>query len=253
MFFFGKIAWLIAQPLSLAFIFTVLALSFVWFRWKRTALLCSLLAISIMFVTLFTSTGAWALQKLEARYVRGELPAQLSCVIVLGGAIDLEASAGRGSIEMNQSADRFIEAARIAHMHPETRIVVSGGDGSFSARYKGDAELAGNFFESMGLLKDRILAEKTSRNTAENVENIKALLSENGLSNCLLITSAYHMPRSVALFEKAGVSVQPWPVDYRTSGQVAWKIDFTQPTLNAQLTSTAMREWIALFSRGLTF
>jgi uncharacterized SAM-binding protein YcdF (DUF218 family) len=248
MFIAGKIAWLFVQPLSLAFFLKVAAVLVLWSGRKKLAFLFSTLAVLIMFITLFTSTGAWALQKLEARYPRPALPSTVGCMIVLGGAFDLEVTAGRGGMEMNQSADRFIEAARLAHLHPEAKIVVSGGDGSFSGIYKGDGELAGGFFSSLGIDPSRVLRETASRNTAENVSETKALLEKNDLKDCLLITSAYHMPRAVALFRAAGVETIPWSTDYRASGSVTLGLDFTQPTLNSQLTSTAAREWIALLS-----
>jgi len=246
MFVFGKIAWLIVQPLTLALLLKIAAVVVLWFGWRKLSFVCAMLAILVMSVTLFTTTGSWALQRLEDRYPRPDLPENLGCMIVLGGAFDLEVTAGRGGMEMNQSADRFIEAARIARLRPEAKVVVSGGDGSFSGTYKGDAELAADFFAAMGVDPDRILAEKTSRNTAENVSETKALLEANGLDNCLLITSAYHMPRALGLFERAGVNVVPWASDYRSSGRVRLGLDFTQPTLNSQLTSTATREWLAL-------
>lgn len=255
MFFAGKIAWLFVQPLSLVFILLVLAGLLRWLGRQIAASLLTSLAAVILFVALFTSTGAWALQQLEARYPRPVLPGTVDCMIVLGGAFDLEVTAGRGGMEMNQSADRFIEAARLARLYPAAKILVSGGDGSFSGRYKGDGELAVEFFSAMGVDPSRIIRETASRNTRENVGDSKMLLARNSLKNCLLITSAYHMPRAKALFGKAGVETIPWPTDYRSSGLVRLGLDFTQPTLNSQLTSTAAREWLALtvaYMRGET-
>ena len=54
------------------------------------------------------------------------------------------------------------------------------------------------------------------------------------------------MPRAKSLFDKAGVATIPWAADYRSSGRVVLGFDFTQPSLNAQLASTAAREWLAL-------
>jgi uncharacterized SAM-binding protein YcdF (DUF218 family) len=246
MFVAGKILWLVAQPLSLAFLFKLLAIAALAFGRRWLAFALTSIAATIMFVTLFTSTGAWALQRLEAVYQRPELPQPLACMIVLGGAFDLEVTAGRGGMEMNQSADRFIEAARIARLRPEAKILISGGDGSFSGDYKSDAELAPAFFSAMGVDPARLLSEDASRNTSENVAFTKTVLAREGLSNCLLITSAYHMPRAVSLFDVQGVAVTPWPSDYRASGRVTLGLDFTQPTLNAQLTATALREWLAI-------
>ena len=70
--------------------------------------------------------------------------------------------------------------------------------------------------------------------------------SANGLSDCLRVTAAYHRPRAKALFDAAGLTTVPWPSDYRASGRVTLRLDFTQLSLNAQLASTAAREWGAI-------
>jgi uncharacterized SAM-binding protein YcdF (DUF218 family) len=251
MFMTGKLLWIVVQPLTLALIAKVLAFLALVVGRRKLAGVLSLLAGTILFVTLFTTTGAWSLQKLEARYPRSAPPENVSCMIVLGGAFDLEVTAGRGGMEMNQAADRYIEAVRLARLYPQAKILVSGGDGSFSGTYKGDAELSGTFFQSMGVDPAGIIMEKTSRNTIENVAETKTLLDANKLSDCLLITSAYHMPRAKALFDAEGVTIVPWPSDYRASGKVEFRLDFTQPSLNAALTSTAMREWAALLNAYL--
>ena len=251
MFLVGKAFWIVAQPLTLALIFKILAFLALVAGRRKLAGFLTLLAGTILFVVLFTSTGAWSLQQLEARYPRPTLTSAPACMIVLGGAFDLEVSGGRGGMEMNQAADRFIEAARLARLYPQARIVVSGGDGSFSGDYKGDADLSPAFFEAMGVESARIIRETASRNTIENVDETKRLLEANQLSDCLLITSAYHMPRARALFDQAGITTIPWPSDYRSSGRVKLRLDFTQPSLNAQLASTAAREWGAIFAARL--
>lgn len=252
MFLTGKVFWIVAQPLTLVLICQILAFLALLLRRGKLAGLLSLLAGSILFVVLFTSVGPWSLQKLEARYTRPDITTPPACMIVLGGAFDLEVTAGRGGMEMNQAADRVVEAARLSRLYPQSKILVSGGDGSFSGDYKGDAELAPEFFQAMGVDPSRIIKEAASRNTAENVNETKTLLAANSLSDCLLITSAYHMPRAKALFDQAGVATVPWPSDYRSSGRVELRLDFTQPTLNAQLASTAAREWGAILAARLT-
>ncbi len=247
MFLVSKLFWMAAQPLSLAFILVFLGLAASALRWRRTGQLLGLAAALVLFVTLFTSTGSFALQELEGRFARpsGE-PAEVRCMIVLGGAFETEVTTVRGGIEFNQAGDRFVEALRLARNHPGARILVSGGDGSLSGDYEGDAAAAERFFNAFGIGPERLIKETQSRTTFENATNTRGLLESEGLSGCLLVTSAFHMPRSVGLFRKLGIDVEPWPVDYRTSGKVALGLDFTQPTLNAQQTATAVREWIGL-------
>jgi uncharacterized SAM-binding protein YcdF (DUF218 family) len=247
LFLLSKLFWVFAQPLSVSFLFSLLGAVLGLLGWHRLGATSALLAALVLFVTLFTTAGTVALQVLEERIAKpASDPADISCMIILGGAFDNEINTARGGIELNQAADRFVEALRLARNHPSARILISGGDGSISSDYEGEAETAERFFTAFGIPADRLVKENASRTTYENSRNTAALLSSQGLGNCLLITSAFHMPRSVGLFKKAGISVKPWPVDYRTSGIVKLSVDFTQPALNAQLTTTAVREWMSL-------
>lgn len=247
MFVISKLFWNAVQPLSLVFLLGLLALVLIWFRWLRLAVGALSLSLLILFLTLYTTLGSVLLQSLEARFPRpGADPSDVSCMIVLGGAFETEVTTARGGMDLNQAADRFVEALRLAIRYPEASILVSGGDGSLSGVYEGDAAASIRFFEAFGISRDRLIAETTSRNTDENAKNSRELLSERNLGQCLLITSAFHMPRSVGLFRKAGVDAAPWPVDYRTAGDLSFALDFTQPTLNAQQMSTAVREWVGL-------
>ncbi|WP_113338587.1 YdcF family protein [Rhizobium cremeum] len=253
MFVISKLFWMLAQPLSLACFAILAAVLAQFFRLRRTGLVLSLAAGIVLFVVLFTSAGSFALQGLEARFPRPlKDPDALSCMIVLGGAFETEVTTSRGGIDLNQAADRFVDALRLAIRYPQAKILVSGGDGSLSGAYEGDAAASLRFFSAFGIPAERLMTEKQSRTTYENAAFSRNLLETGGLSDCLLITSAFHMPRSVGLFRKAGVSVTPWPVDYRTSGEQRLTLDFTQPTLNAQQTSTAVREWIGLAAYYLT-
>jgi len=252
LFLLSKLFWLVAQPLSLAFLLIAFSLLAGLFGWRRLRGLSAFLAALILFVTLFTSSGTVLLQELEARFPRPQEPAAASCMIVLGGGFETEVTTGRGGYELNQAGDRFTEMLRLALVHPQARILVSGGDGSLSGRYEGDAAVSERFLQAFGVDPARLVKEDASRTTFENVTNTKALLEQNGLSDCLLITSAFHMPRAIGLFRKAGIPVIPWPADYRTSGDVKLGFDFTQPSLNAQQTTTATREWIGLLAYYLT-
>jgi uncharacterized SAM-binding protein YcdF (DUF218 family) len=246
-YYASKIFWLAAQPLSLALLLLVFSLLVGLLKWNRLRTWASIAATLILFLTLFTTTGSVLLQALEDRIPRAALPAGgPGCIIMLGGGVEAEVIAARGGFEMNQAGDRFIETLRLAREFPAARILVSGGDGSFSGNYEGDAVVATRFFEAFDVPADRLIRETDSRTTFENVENTKALLTANGLDRCLLITSAFHMPRSVGLFRKLGLDVLPWPTDFRTTGRASLALDFTQPSTNSQLTTTALREWTGL-------
>ncbi len=66
------------------------------------------------------------------------------------------------------------------------------------------------------------------------------------------MTSAFHMPRSKALFDKAGFPSIPWPVDYRTSGKEGFGLFRDNPADSLQTTTMAIREWIGLVAYWLS-
>ncbi|MBD8555400.1 YdcF family protein [Rhizobium sp. CFBP 8762] len=252
-FLLSKLFWLVAQPLSLAFILIVLSVSAGLFGWRRLQMVWAGTAGLLLFVTLFTTTGERLLAVLEDRFPNPPALTQpLSCMIVLGGAFSNEVTTSRGGIELNQAGDRYVEALRLAQLYPQARIVISGGDGSLSGSYEGDAAISQRFFQAFGIAPERLVLESTSRNTVENAANTKTLLDENGLANCALITSAFHMPRSIGIFRKQGIPVLPWPTDYRTQADTRLGFDFTQPSRNAQLMTTALREWIGLLAYSIS-
>lgn len=247
MFLFSKLVWVFGQPLSLAFFLALFAfLAIVLGRMKFGAFFSALAAL-LLFIVLFTTTGNFLLQGLETRFPKPDRdPDNLQCMIVLGGAFENEVNTAKHGIEFNAAADRFLETLRLAQKYPQSRILISGGDGSLSGGYEGDAAASARFFPAFGIPRERLVEETTSRTTFENALNTKKLLESQGLANCLLITSGYHMPRSVGIFRKQGIEIAPWPTDYRTDGKVTLGIDFTQPSLNAQNMATAVREWYGL-------
>jgi uncharacterized SAM-binding protein YcdF (DUF218 family) len=247
MFVISKLIWILGQPLSLAFFLAAIATLAALLRWRLSGLLCSALSALLLFVTLFTSTGSVLTQGLEDRFPRPVSdPADLKCMIVLGGGFATEVTTVRGGYELNAAGDRFLEALRLAKKYPQSTILVSGGDGTITGHDEGDAVIAERMFAAFGIDKARVIEDPTSRTTYENAINTKALLAKSGLSDCLLITSGFHMPRSMGIFRELGIPVIPWPVDYRSGGDEYLRLDATQPSLNAELLAIAVREWIGL-------
>ena len=109
-----------------------------------------------------------------------------------------------------------------------------------------EADYAAAVFESLGISRERLTMERRSRNTQENAEFSKLIAAPKSGERWLLVTSAYHMPRSVGLFRKAGFAVEPYPVDWRV-GKAADLLTFSAVAVDGlERTDIAMREWIGL-------
>ena len=103
--------------------------------------------------------------------------------------------------------------------YPNARIVFTGGSANLISNDAKEADYAAEIFESLGIPKSRLIMERASRNTYENAEFTKELVAPKPGERWLLVTSAFHMPRSIGLFRKAGFAVEAYPVDWRVGGR----------------------------------
>ena len=167
-------------------------------------------------------------------------------IIVLGASIEADLSAAHGIPVVRSSPDRIITAAALALRYPNARVVFSGGSANVISNDAREADFAGAVFESLGVAKSRLVMERASRNTVENAQFSKALVVPKDGERWLLVTSAFHMPRSVALFRKAGFPVEPYPVDWRV-GARGDLLSFTNSATDGLgRTDLGVREWVGL-------
>ena len=135
---------------------------------------------------------------------------------------------------------------RLAQRFPEAPLVLSSGSGNPLRQGFGGAHIYAAFAEGLGIPEAQIVIEDTSRNTTENARLSKAIADPEPGETWVLITSAWHMPRSVGIFCREGWPVVPYPVDYRSGGLDRW------PTWrladNLYLLNLGVREWIGLIA-----
>jgi len=249
----SKVFWTFAQPLNAAILLVLLSLIAAIMRWRRLGVALGLGAFLILFLSAWTTLGALMLHPLEDRFSRpGPAPAAVAGIIVLGGGFEGGVNRVRGGYELNASGDRFVETAILARRYPSARVVVTGGSGSLMLEGEADADTAPRLLEALGVARERMVLEDRSRNTAENASFTRALVEPVQGETWLLVTSAFHMPRAVALFRKAGFAVTAWPADYRTSG--AERLGLAEDNIHDSLQNTtlAIREWIGLAAYRLT-
>lgn len=112
------------------------------------------------------------------------------------------------------SSDRFIESVQLYHQGIIKKILVTGGNASFQN------QPPETFFINQELIKNGIpttdiILESKSKNTYENAIYCKKMLDSMQLKGPhVLITSAFHMPRAIRLYQRAGMLVQPYPCNY---------------------------------------
>lgn len=215
-----------------------------------------LLVVSILLLVVcgFSPAGNLLLYPLEGRFPPWDAAhGDPDGIVVLGGGIDPDPSAAHGEAVFSSAAGRLIAAATLAHRYPSLRIVYSGG----SADVIGDtsikeADYAVAVFEGLGISKDRLILERESRNTFENAEFSKRVAMPKSGERWLLVTSAFHMPRSIGVFRKAGFAVEAYPVDWRLAGRDDLARFSASSVEGLRRTEIALHEWTGLFAYSLT-
>lgn len=252
-FYLSKLFWIVAQPLNLIGILVLLGIVLGLLRLRRLGLLFSAAGFAVLALGAWTSLGALMLHPLEDRFSRPDpAPAEVAGIVVLGGGFEGAVNLARGGYELNSSGDRFVEAAILARRYPSARVVVTGGTGTLVLEGEGDADTAPRLLEALGVAAERLVLERRSRNTHENALYTRELVTPQPGETWLLVTSAFHMPRSVGLFRKAGFDVVPWPSDYRTAGTETLGPAQDNVMDSLQNLHLAIREWIGLFAYRLT-
>jgi uncharacterized SAM-binding protein YcdF (DUF218 family) len=252
-FYLSKIFGFFIQPLNFSILLLAAGLLAMCLGWRRTGLTLDIAAAAILILSAWTSFGAVLLNPLEERFPRpASLPETVDGIVVLGGGFEGAVNLARGGYEMNSGGDRFVEAAILARRYPAAKIVVTGGTGALILKGEGDAVTAPRLLTALGVESARLILEKKSRNTHENAVFTKELVTPQPGETWLLVTSAFHMPRSMGLFRKAAFDVLPWPVDYRTSGKEGFGLFRDNAADAVQNTTVAIREWIGLFAYWLS-
>lgn len=187
---------------------------------------------------------------LEARYLPVPLDRvpQADAAIVLGGLIRIPSSV-RPAPELNESSDRLWVAAQLYRAGKAPLILISGGNAAiFGERAMPESRAAAMVLTQWGVPEGAILEEGRSQNTRENVAFSKSMLEARGAKRILLVTSAFHMPRAVAIFRRAGLDPFPVPTDYQTGwDDKPLPLTWVPEPENLTLSKVMLREWIGLW------
>jgi uncharacterized SAM-binding protein YcdF (DUF218 family) len=213
--------WLLSKilvPVSSPFfwICTFALLALVLKNKRLKMIFISLVVFSLLF---FSNCGIikFLIRTWEIPFVKTEtlMEKRFKYGIVLGGFAGFNDS--DKTIEFNNSSDRINYAIMFYKQGVFEKFLISGGEGSLIKTGVSEAQVTFDYLVSIGIPREDIIIEGNSRNTIENVLFLKNSLHTTG-SDCLLITSAYHMRRSLAIFQKQGLTPAHFSCDMRGSG-----------------------------------
>ena len=163
-------------------------------------------------------------------------------MVVLGGAVEGPRLPWRPYPDLNSSADRMWHAARLYRAGKAPLLVLSGG--TVRPGEAPEAEVMRQFLVDMGVPASAMLLEGQSTTTTENAADTARLLRSRGIRRILLVTSALHMRRARALFERVGLEVIPAPTDYEVVRMPFRLLDVVPETDALDGSARAMKEII---------
>lgn len=249
-YYLSKIFWLFAQPSSLAAIALTIGLATLAVsRFRRAGLALAFSGLALFVGGGFLPVSNYLVYPLEERFAKIPLPAAgepVAGIIILGGFEEAWVSGGRPGLAVNEAAERLTEGVRLARRWPGAKVVFTGGVGGLFDLGDGAAGPVGEYLAAVGIARDRIVLEGKSRNTWENATLTLDLIKPQAGDRWVLVTSAYHMPRSMGVFRTAGFEVIPAPVDFRTRDSRDLFDMFSSPSDGLKRFDMGVREWIGL-------
>lgn len=211
---------------------------------KRLRLFVFLLAIAIYSISIEPAKDLFMIP-LEDAYRVPSIENIKTCdaYVVLGGGINENAPdlSGEGQLS-NDSLPRVVEAYRLYIRHKRP-IIISGGR---VYGKKAEAEIAKRFLMSVGVDETYIITEDKSRDTKENAIFVKGIAEKKGIKKVVLITSAFHMKRSVGLFKKYYPQVLPYPTGYRTSRSAYTVMSYMPNAENITSIAYSIKEYLGI-------
>jgi len=172
-------------------------------------------------------------------------------IVVLSGMTHLSIST-ENQIEFSGAADRILKAVELFKQGKADSLILSGGSGALFGDSLSESQLLKNFVIMMGVPSERVHVEANSQNTYQNAVESAKIIKKLGFTKILLVTSAFHMFRAHGCFNKVGIDVDLFPVDYIAQREVQDFRDFLPSSGSLNLVSTAIHELTGIVAYLLT-
>ena len=212
-FYFSQFLSFLAMPLTLVILFLLAAFFFTPKSTGRKILGAGILLLLLVSNPFLSNLALLAWEPPYKSF--DEIPPS-EIGIVLTGVTNLNKTTSDRTF-FGRGADRITQALQLYRMGKIKKILITGGQGLNPTNTSSEAELLKRFLIMTGMPETDILIEEKSVNTRENALFTKEFLEKNGIATdqeFVLITSAFHMPRSKKCFDKVGLNTIPFPVDY---------------------------------------
>jgi uncharacterized SAM-binding protein YcdF (DUF218 family) len=213
MFLFKKITRLFMSPLTVSMLMLVVGTFMLLFtRKQKTGKFMTASGVVFILLMGYNIFPDRILSTLENKYppiIETESVSDAKWIVVLGGGHVTDRKVPVASILAGDTLTRVVEGVIIHKRLPESRLLFSGGK-AFDP--ESESKTMADLAVELGVNKSKITEEPNGLDTGEQSELVKKIV---GKDKFILVTSAYHMPRAIALFRKQGMNPVPAPVGHR--------------------------------------
>ncbi len=249
MFIFKKIlSHFILPPGIFILILFFLGMSLLFKKMWKNALIVFLIASSLWLFSIKPFSDflyTW----LESDLNIPKTPKGDVIILLSGGVYDKALDFSGKGIPKEDTMHRIITAVSL-QKQLKLPIIVSGG--RIYKYSEAEAPIIKRYLIDFGVPSNKIILEDKSRDTTENVKFSALLCKKMGFKRPILVTSAYHMKRSLLGFEKSGLDVLPFPSKFMTglNKRYTWS-NFMPDASELRRTYIAMHEYLGLFAHKL--
>ena len=171
-------------------------------------------SIFLILLISFLPVGNFGLRFLEKNYLVQENFKLLENIIVLSGSENINNTLLTKKTNLNDSSERLIASVKLAIKYPNSNIYFLGGDGNLVKSNLNEIDVAKKFYEDLDFDIKRIKFIDKTRNTIENLKKLKNFIKDDEVN--ILITSAFHMKRTIIIAKKLNIKFIPYAVDFRS-------------------------------------
>ncbi len=182
---------------------------------------------------------------LENEYPRPPLPAHIDGIVILDGSVPADVFTNRHVQGENSSTPRILAGADLAKRFPTATLIYSGTSTNDPRAKAAERATVQDILSIAGIAPGRTLFEQTSRDTGENLVNSMKLAHPRPGQTWILVTSALHMPRAMAVANRIGWRMVPWPSHYISTTSGGW-FRMGPPADTLVSIDRALHEWIGL-------
>jgi len=163
-------------------------------------------------------------------------------IVVLSGMVNSVKIDQNIHYEFSGSVDRILAGIKLYKSKRSPSLILTRGKVPWSVGIP-EGEYLKDFAISFGIPEESILLTSEVQNTDQEAKAVKDILPK-GKENIILVTSAFHMPRAIKVFNAAGLNPIPFAVDFKVSAEKVAVMRFLPSAVSFRQTSFFVREMI---------